>query len=57
MLTVDGSPTLGLLLEETYVEAMTADYLFRNPELRNEGIYRIDSNFNLIENFVYEVTN
>jgi hypothetical protein len=42
MLTVDGSPTLGLLLEETYVEAMTADYLFHNPELRTEGIYRFE---------------
>jgi hypothetical protein len=42
MLTVDGTPTLGLLLEETCVEAMTADYEYHNPELRKEGINKIE---------------
>jgi hypothetical protein len=38
MLTADGSPTLGLLLEETYTEALTADYEYHNPDLSKEGI-------------------
>lgn len=48
MLTVDGSPTIGLLLQETYVEAMTADFEYRNPDLTKEGINRINFIFNQI---------
>jgi hypothetical protein len=45
MLTVDGSPTLGLLSVEMNVEAMTDDYAYRDLELSKQGINKFELYF------------